>query len=283
MTKFNTVEVDNLNIFYREAGEDTKPNFLLLHGFPSASHMFNDLIPILAEHFHVIAPDFPGFGQSESPDHTKFEYTFKHLAQVINDFTDQLRLKKFYMYVFDYGAPIGFYIASQHPEKILGIVSQNGNIYQEGLGKKWATRKDFWEHPTEEKRNSYRSAFALETVKGQHEFGTPKGQVGPDNYMLDVAYALAGGEAYAQRQLDLIFDYQNNIKSYSKFQEYLRKYQPKLLAVWGKNDPSFIYPGALAFKKDDPNVEVDLLDSGHFALDSHASVIGQLILHYFLK
>lgn len=189
MTKYNNIEVDGLNIFYREAGDVNKPNFLLLHGFPSASHMFKDLIPILAPYFHVIAPDLPGFGQSESPDHNKFEYTFKHLAQIIDDFTNHLQMHKFYMYVFDYGAPIGFYIASWHPEKILGIVSQNGNVYQEGLGKKWAARKDFWEHPTEEKRNSYRSAFALKTIKGQHEFGTPKKQVGPDGYMLDAAYA----------------------------------------------------------------------------------------------
>ena len=151
------------------------------------------------------------------------------------------------------------------------------------MGKKWETRKDFWENPTEEKRNSYRNAFALETIKGQYTFGTIPGRVAPDGYMLDVAYVLNGGEEYAQRQLDLIFDYQNNIKSYPKFQEYLRKYQPKLLAVWGKNDPSFIYPGALAFKKDDPNAEVDLVDSGHFALESHANSIGQMILDYFLN
>lgn len=283
MTTFNTISVDNLKIFYREAGDSSKPVFLLLHGFPSASHMFRDLIPILAPHFHVIAPDFPGFGQSEAPDHKKFSYTFKHLATIINDFTEQMNLNQFYMYVFDYGAPIGFYIASAHPEKILGIVSQNGNVYQEGLGKKWATRKDFWEHPTEDKRNQYRNAFALETIKGQYTFGTVPGQVAPDGYMLDASYALAGGEAYAQRQLDLIFDYQNNIKSYPTFQKNLREHQPKLLAVWGKNDPSFIYPGALAFKKDDPNTEVDLVDSGHFALESHADVIGQLILHYFLN
>lgn len=283
MTTYQTATVDKLKIFYREAGNPNKPIFLLLHGFPSASHMFQDLIPQLAPYFHVIAPDFPGFGKSTAPNHSKFAYTFKHLAQIINDFTEQLDLRKFYMYVFDYGAPIGFYIASQYPEKIRGIVSQNGNVYQEGLGKKWASRQDFWNHPTEEKRNHYRTAFAPATIKGQYTFGTVPGQVAPDGYMLDIAYALAGGEAYAQRQLDLIYDYQNNIKAYPQFQKYLRDYQPKLLAVWGKNDPSFIYPGALAFKKDDPNTEVDLLDSGHFALASHAEVIGQLIVHYFVR
>ena len=282
MIKYRTTTVDDLQLFYREAGDPTKPAFLLLHGFPSASHMFRDLIPLLAPHFHVIAPDYPGFGQSSAPDHTEFAYTFAHLAEIMTDFTAQLGLNRFYLYVFDYGAPIGFYLASAHPEKILGIVSQNGNVYREGLGKKWAARQDFWEHPTGEKRNRYRQAFAPETIRGQYLFGTVPGRVAPDGYQADIAYALAGGEAYAQRQLDLIFDYQNNLKAYPRFQQYLRDHQPPLLAVWGKNDPSFIYPGALAFKRDDPKAEVDLLDSGHFALESHARVIGQLILDYFL-
>ncbi len=183
------------------------------------------------------------------------------------------------MYVFDYGAPIGFKIAVRHPDWIQGIISQNGNVYQAGLGSKWATRQDFWDNPTEEKRNSYRSAFEPKTIIGQYKFGTRPKAVSPDGYMLDIAYT--HGEGYAQRQLDLIYDYQNNIKDYPNFQKYLRDNQPKLLAVWGKNDPSFIYPGAEAFKQDDENVEVDLVDSGHFALETHAEVIAQLIKDFF--
>jgi pimeloyl-ACP methyl ester carboxylesterase len=279
MTKFNNIEVDGLNIFYREAGDANKPVMLLLHGFPSTSHMFRDLMPALSDDFHLIAPDYPGFGQSDSPDHQQFDYTFEHLSEIIEDFLKKLNIDGFYMYVFDYGAPIGFYIASRHPEWIKGIVSQNGNVYLEGLGKKWSERQDFWDNPTQEKRDSYRTAFAPETIKGQYTFGTPKNSVAPDGYMLDTAYTY--GDGYAERQLDLIFDYQNNIKAYPKFQQYLRDNQPKLLAVWGKNDPSFIYPGAEAFKTDDDNVEVDLLDSGHFALESHAIVIAELIKKYF--
>ncbi|WP_125589692.1 alpha/beta fold hydrolase [Companilactobacillus jidongensis] len=279
MVKYKTININGLNIFYREAGDVTKPTMILFHGFPSASHMFRDLIPELEDRFHLIAPDYPGFGQSESPDHQKFEYTFDHLSEIMEDFLKSLSVDKFYMYVFDYGAPIGFKIAVRHPEWIEGIVSQNGNVYQEGLGSKWATRQDFWDDPTEEKRNSYRTAFEPKTIIGQYKFGTRPNSVSPDGYMLDIAYT--HGEGYDQRQLDLIFDYQNNIKDYPNFQKYLRDNQPKLLAVWGKNDPSFIYPGAEAFKQDDENVEVDLIDSGHFALETHAKVIAQLIKNFF--
>lgn len=279
MTEYKTIEVNGLNIFYRESGDKDKPTMILFHGFPSASHMFRDLIPELEASFHLIAPDYPGFGQSEAPDHKKFDYTFDHLSEIMEEFLMKLNINKFYMYVFDYGAPIGFKIAVKHPDWIKGIISQNGNVYQEGLGSKWATRQDFWDNPTEEKRNSYRNAFDPKTIIGQYTFGTKKGTVSPDGYMLDIAYTQ--GEDYAQRQLDLIFDYQNNIKAYPVFQEYLRKNQPKLLAVWGKNDPSFVYPGAEAFKKDDKNVEVDLVDSGHFALETHSKVIAQMIKNFF--
>lgn len=279
MPEYKTIKISGLNIFYRESGDVNKPTMVLFHGFPSASHMFRNLMPELEDKFHLVAPDYPGFGQSESPDHTKFEYTFDHLSEVMEQFLEKLSINKFYMYVFDYGAPIGFKIAVKHPDWIKGIISQNGNVYQEGLGSKWATRKDFWDNPTEEKRNSYKNAFAPETIIGQYTFGTREGAVSPDGYMLDIAYT--HGKDYAQRQLDLIFDYQNNIKSYPIFQKYLRDNQPKLLAVWGKNDPSFIYPGAEAFKKDDKNVEVDLVDSGHFALETHAKVIASMIKNFF--
>ncbi|BDZ30842.1 alpha/beta hydrolase [Lactiplantibacillus sp. WILCCON 0030] len=279
MTIYQTINVDGLKIFYREAGSPNKPTMLLLHGFPSASHMFRNLIPALADRFHLIAPDFPGFGQSSAPSRETFDYTFEHLSAVITDFVAALKLDQFYLYVFDYGAPIGFRIAMQHPDWIQGIVSQNGNIYQEGLGPKWATRQDFWDHPTQAKRDGYRTAFAPKTIIGQYTFGTQPQRVSPDGYMLDIAYTQTPG--YAERQLDLIFDYQNNIKAYPQFQAYLRTYQPKLLAVWGKNDPSFIYPGAEAFKRDDQNTDVELVDSGHFALETHAEVIATMIKTYF--
>ncbi|WP_412989940.1 alpha/beta fold hydrolase [Pediococcus siamensis] len=279
MITYQKIKVDKLDIFYREAGDPRKPTLVLFHGFPSASHMFRELIPQLTDRFHLIAPDFPGFGQSSAPDHTEFQYTFKHLADVMSDFLKTLHLASFYMYVFDYGAPIGFHIAVAHPDWIRGIISQNGNIYEEGLGKKWALRKDFWENPTPEKRDSYRSAFAPETIIGQYTTGTLANRVSPDGYLLDIAYTQTPG--YAQRQLDLIFDYQNNIKAYPQFQAYLRAYQPKLLAAWGKNDPSFIYPGAQAFERDDPNTKVVLLDSGHFALETHAKEMANLIKGYF--
>ncbi|WP_382404072.1 alpha/beta fold hydrolase [Levilactobacillus lanxiensis] len=279
MTSFHTVQVDDLNIFYREAGNPEKPTMLLFHGFPSASHMFRDLMPRLENDFHLIAPDYPGFGQSSMPNHKDFTYTFAHLAAVMTDFIEKLGLNPFYMYVFDYGAPIGFQIAAAHPEWIQGIVSQNGNVYQEGLGQKWATRQDFWDHPTPEKRAGYRSAFAPETIKGQYLTGTPANSVSPDGYTLDIAYTQ--NPNYADNQLDLIFDYQNNIKQYPKFQQYLRENQPKLLAIWGRNDPSFIFPGAEAFTKDDSQAIVKSVDSGHFALESHAAEIAQSILEVF--
>ncbi|WP_422067265.1 alpha/beta fold hydrolase [Sporolactobacillus shoreae] len=277
--KVQIVKASNLKTFYREAGDPQKPALILFHGFPSASHMFRDLIPELVDQFYLIAPDYPGFGQSEAPDSRNFTYTFDHLAEIMEHFLEQLGIKNFYMYVFDYGAPIGFRIAVKHPDWIKGIISQNGNVYQEGLGEKWAARKNFWDSPTPEKRESYRSTFAPETIINQYKYGTLEGSVSPDGYMLDIAYTHSKG--YADRQLDLIFDYQNNIRLYPVFQNYLKEYQPKLLAVWGKNDPSFIYPGAEAFKKDDPKTQVALLDSGHFALESHAKVIAQLIKGYF--
>lgn len=280
MIKYKTVKVNGLNIFYREAGDVNKPTMVLFHGFPSASHMFRNLIPELEAHFHLIAPDYPGFGQSEAPSNKEFSYTFDNLAEVMKDFLNQIMVKEYYMYVFDYGAPIGFRIAVKCPERVLGIVSQNGNVYEEGLGKKWEKRKDYWENPTEEKRNSYRIAFAPETILGQYTFGTKSGSVSPDGYTLDIAYTQDMG--YADRQLDLIFDYQNNVKKYPLFQRYLREYNPQLLVVWGKNDPSFIPAGAEAFKKDNPNTEVALLDTGHFPLETHAKITAELIKQYFI-
>lgn len=279
MLSYHTVQIDGLNIFYREAGDPKKPTMLLFHGFPTASHMFRELMPLLEDQFHLVAPDYPGFGQSSMPNHNDFTYTFDHLAEVMTAFISQLDLAPFSMYVFDYGAPIGFRIAAAHPDWIQGIVSQNGNIYVEGLGKKWAARKDFWQHPTPEKRNSYRTAFSPDTIKSQYLNGAPAGRVSPDGYTLDITYTHRPN--YADNQLDLIYDYQNNIRLYPEFQQYLRDYQPKLLTIWGQNDPSFIFPGAQAFTRDDPNAQVQGVDSGHFALESHAVEIAKAIKKYF--
>ena len=277
--KYNRITVSGLNIFYREAGSPSSPAMLLLHGFPSASHMFRDLMPILQDKFHLIAPDFPGFGQSDMPSRDEFTYTFDNIAEVIDGFISAVGLDRFIMYVFDYGAPVGFRIAMKHPERILGIISQNGNVYAEGLGKKWEARAEYWRHPTPELRENYKSAFSPATIMGQYTFGTLPGSVSPDGYTLDIHYTMRPG--YDEIQSDLIYDYQNNVKLYPKFQEYLREHQPKLLAVWGKNDPSFIPAGAEAFRRDVPSAEVHLVDSGHFALESCCEEIAGLILEFF--
>ena len=245
---YKTVNIDGINIFYREMGSANKPVMLLLHGFPSASHMFRDLMPLLSERFRLIAPDYPGFGQSDAPLRDEFDYTFDNLADVMNKFIRQLDIPQFYLYVFDYGAPIGFRIAKSSPDKILGIVSQNGNIYEEGLGEKWQDRMAYWAHPTLAKREAYKQAFAPKTIISQYLDGTMRERVSPDGYTLDIAYTQS--EEYAERQSDLIFDYRNNVAKYGEFQQYIREYQPKILAVWGKNDVSFIPQGANAFKKD---------------------------------
>ena len=277
--KYKKANVKGLNVFYRESGDENKPVFLLLHGFPSASHMFRNLIPLIDNKFHVIAPDFVGFGQSDAPDNKTFSYTFDHLTEYVDGLLDALGVGKFYMYVFDYGAPIGFRLALKYPGRILGIVSQNGNVYKEGLGKKWEARAEYWANPTPEKRKSFESAFAPETIIGQYTTGEVEGSISPDGYSLDIFYTQS--EGYAERQDDLIFDYQTNVALYPRFQKYLREYQPKLLAVWGKNDPSFIYPGAEAFKRDDLKAEVYLLDAGHFALESQYEFIAEKILQTF--
>lgn len=280
MIRYQYISVNNIKIFYRECGSSDKPVMILFHGFPSASHMFRDLMPMLEKQFHLIAPDYPGFGQSDSPSREEFSYTFDHLADIMDRFLEIMGVNKFYMYVFDYGAPIGFRIAVKHPDRILGIVSQNGNVYKEGLGKKWSARAAYWEYPTKELREQYKSAFAKETVIGQYTYGTEKGSVSPDGYSLDLYYADVIDD-YAEKQSDLIFDYQNNVKKYPEFQKYLREYQPKLLAVWGKEDPSFIWAGAEAFRKDVPDARIVPVSSGHFALENCCNEIAKEILAFF--
>ena len=280
MMKYRSLSVSGVKIFYREAGSTDKPAMVLFHGFPSASHMFRDLMPMLEDRYHLITPDYPGFGQSESPSRDGFSYTFDHLAEVMDAFLEALGVRRFFMYVFDYGAPIGFRIAVKHPEHILGIVSQNGNVYEEGLGKKWEARAEYWRYPTPEKREQYKSAFAKDTVIGQYTFGTEPGSVSPDGYSLDLYYASTIPD-YAEKQSDLIFDYQSNVKLYPVFQQYLREYQPKLLAIWGKDDPSFIWAGAEAFRKDLPDAKIVPVNSGHFALENCCAEIARNIKEFF--
>ncbi|WP_418969225.1 alpha/beta fold hydrolase [Alloscardovia omnicolens] len=270
--------VEGVNVFYRETDKKDLPTLVLFHGFPSASHMYRNLIPILENDFYCIAMDYPGFGQSDMPSRDNFEYTFEHLAQICEQFLLQRVITRFFMYVFDYGAPIGFRIAERHPEWISGIISQNGNVYREGLGPKWAAREEYWNNPTPELREQYKSAFSRETVISQYTFGTQPGSVAPDGYELDLHYAEK--PEYAEIQSDLIFDYQTNVALYPRFQAYLREYQPPLLAVWGKNDPSFIWAGAQAFAQDLPHAIIKPMNSGHFALESCCQEIADEILKF---
>ena len=280
--KYEYIQIEDVRMFYRSAGNPENPAILLLHGFPSASHMYRELIPFLAQKYYVVAPDFPGFGQTEAPGRDAFEYSFDHLAKVVDKFTEAIGLSRFAMYVFDYGAPIGYRIAMWHPERITAIISQNGNAYEEGLGKKWEARKVYWANPTEEGRKTFSSAYAPETIIGQYKGGTQEGEVAPDGYSLDIFYSMTKPE-YAEIQNDLILDYRSNVALYPEFQKYFREHQPRLLAVWGKKDPSFIPAGAEAFKKDLPNADIRFVDSGHFALETHAAEIGGMILEFLDK
>lgn len=280
-TTYHYCRVDDCEVFFRTAGNREKPAILLLHGFPSSSHQFRELIPILAERYYVVAPDYPGFGQTKSPEREKFAYTFEHLTDIIEAFTEQIGLQRFAMFVFDYGAPIGFRLALRHPERIAAIISQNGNIYREGLGKKWEAREAYWNNPTPEQRKQFSAAFAPDTIKGQYLGGTEAGKVSPDGYTLDIAYVSLPGRDEIQN--DLILDYRTNVALYPEFQMYLRRHRPPVLAVWGKNDPSFVPAGAEAFKRDQPNAEVHFVNSGHFALETHAAEIGALMLAFLSK
>lgn len=279
--QYDSCRIENAEIFYRVAGDNDNPAVLLLHGFPSSSSQYRELIPLLAKDFYVIAPDFPGFGQTKAPGRDEFEYSFDHIARIVDQFTEKLGIDRYAMYVFDYGAPVGFRLAMWHPERITAIVSQNGNVYREGLGPKWADREKYWANPTPEGRKKFSVAYAPETIIGQYTFGTPTGSVGPDGYTLDIAYVSIPGRDEIQN--DYILDYRTNVALYPEFQKYLRDNQPPLLAVWGKNDPSFIPAGAEAFRRDVPNAEVHFVDSGHFALESHVDEIAALMIPFLKK
>jgi pimeloyl-ACP methyl ester carboxylesterase len=277
---YRKVNVDGFNIFYREAGSADAPALLLLHGFPTAGHMFRDLIPLLADRFRIVAPDLPGFGQSDMPPRDTFAYTFDHIADVIDRFAEVIGLERFAIYVFDYGAPTGFRLALKHPERITGIISQNGNAYEEGLSEGWNPIRAYWQDASPKNREALRAFLKPETTIWQYTHGVPDTtKVSPDGYSLDNFYLSRPGAD--EVQLDLFGDYNSNVELYPAFQAYFRTHKPPFLAVWGKNDPFFLPPGAEAFKRDIPKAVVRFFDTGHFALETHASEIATAIRDFF--
>jgi len=268
--------VEGNKVFYREAGSKTAPTILLLHGFPTSSHMFRDLIPLLADAYHVVAPDLPGFGFSDAPDRKKFVYTFDHLASVIDGFTQAIGLDPYAMYIFDYGAPVGLRLALARPERITAIISQNGNAYEEGLSQGWNPIQKYWKEPTVANRAALRDFLKPEATKSQYFYGVQDVTlVAPESYELDSTLLARPGND--EIQLDLFLDYASNVALYPKFQDYFRTNRPPLLAVWGKSDPFFLPQGAEAFKRDNPSAEVRFYDAGHFALETHAREIANAI------
>ncbi len=270
---YRTADVDGSKVFYREAGRVGVPKLLLLHGFPSAGHMFRDLIPRLADRFHIVAPDLPGFGNSDMPGDV---HTFGRIADVIDRFTEVVGFDRYAVYVFDYGAPTGFRLAVKHPDRITAIISQNGNAYEEGLSDGWNPIQAYWRDPSQANRDALRAFLKPETTVWQYTHGVPDPtMVSPDGYSLDNFYLARPG--MADLQLDLFGDYKSNVALYPTFQSYFRTHKPPFLAVWGKNDPFFLPPGAEAFKRDIPGAVVRFFDTGHFALETHAAEIADAI------
>lgn len=276
LVSLRTVHADGVEVFYREAGDPSAPAILLLHGFPTSSLMFRELIPRLAQRYRVIAPDLPGFGFTSVPADRNYIYTFESIATTVDAFTDAVGLTRYAIYIFDYGAPTGLRLVLKHPERITAVVSQNGNAYLEGLGDAWDPIKAYWKEPTQEHREALRGVLQLDATKFQYTHGAPADRpVDPATYTLDVALMQRPGNA--DIQLDLFLDYASNLKLYPAFQEYFRKHQPPTIAIWGRHDPFFIPAGAEAYKKDNPNATVTLLDTGHFALETHVEEIAAAI------
>ena len=279
---YRSADIDGFNVFYREAGSTDAPKLLLLHGFPSAGHMFRDLIPRLSDRFHLVAPDLPGFGKSDMPPRGQFKYTFDNLADVIDRFTQKIGFDRFAVYVFDYGAPTGFRLAVKHPEKITAIISQNGNAYEEGLSEGWNPIRAYWQDASEANRRALREFLKPEATWWQYSHGvSDTSRISPDGYSLDNFY-LARPDA-DEVQLDLFGDYKSNVALYPTFQKYFRTHKPPFLAVWGQNDPFFLPPGAEAFKRDNPNATVRFFDTGHFALETHAREIAAEIRSFLTR
>ncbi len=278
--EFHTQTVGDVEIFYRVAGPADAPVLLLLHGFPTAGHMFRDLIPILAETYRVIAPDMPGFGNTKAPPRGEHTYSFDKLAVAIGGFVDALHLDRYALYIFDYGSPVGLRLAMAHPERVTAIISQNGNAYIEGLSDAWEPWRAYWAAPTPENREACRISLDPEITRtGQYLHGADPTLVSPDGYTLDNAYMARPGAD--EIQLDLILDYASNLALYPAFHAYFRAHTPPLLAIWGRNDPHFLPAGALAYQKDLPKAEIILLDTGHFVLETHSAEIGAA-MHRFL-
>lgn len=272
--RYRTISVGEVEVFYRESGPADGPVVLLLHGFPTSSHMFRDLIPRLSSRFRVIAPDLPGFGQTKAPPRGVFDYTFDALAHTVGGFVDALGLERYALYVFDYGAPTGFRLALAHPERVTAIISQNGNAYLEGLSDAWGPWQAYWRSPSPETREACRESLSAQTIREfQYLHGADPERVSPDGMTLDIAYMARPGAE--EIQLDLVLDYRSNVALYPDFQAYFRKRQPPFLAIWGKNDPAFLPAGALAYQRDLPKARVELLDTGHFALETHAEEIAE--------
>src|SRR5438270_11227193 len=282
MISYKHAIVDGTKIFYREAGNNQAPVIVLLHGFPTSSHMFRNLIPALARRYHVVAPDLPGFGFSDAPDRRQFRYTFAHLAEVIGKFTEVIGLERFAIYVFDYGAPVGLRLALAHPERITALISQNGNAYEEGLSEGWNPIQKYWKEPTAENRAALREFLKPEATKSQYLHGVQDTTlVAPEAYELDSALLARPGND--EIQLDLFLDYASNVALYPKFQEYFRTKLPSTLAVWGKSDPFFLPPGAEAFKRDNPGAEGHFYDTGHLALETHHQEIAGAIRDFLRR
>lgn len=266
--RYRTREVGDVEVFYREAGPADAPAILLLHGFPSASHMFRDLIPELADRFRVIAPDLPGFGQTKAPPRERFTYSFDALADVLGGFVDAIGLSRYALYIFDYGAPTGLRLAMRRPERVTAIISQNGNAYLEGFSDSWGDWQAYWREPTDAHREACRASLSPDTIRDwQYGTGVDRTLLSPDGWELDIAYMARPGAE--EIQLDLILDYRSNVALYPAFQAYFREHRPPLLAIWGRHDPAFVPAGAHAYKQDLPDAEIHLLDTGHFALETH--------------
>jgi pimeloyl-ACP methyl ester carboxylesterase len=276
---FHHVQVDGLKVFYRRAGDPAAPAVLLLHGFPTSSFMYRNLIPMLADRYHVIAPDMPGFGLTEVPERIAYAYTFGQIARTVERFTEVLGLERYALQVFDYGAPVGWRIAAAHPERVTALISQNGNAYEEGLADGWIPIQRYWKDPSAANRDTVRQFVTPEAIKWQYTHGVEDpSRVAPDTYLLDAT--LIGRPGNVDIQLDLFLDYADNVAKYPQFQAYFRKHRPPILAVWGRNDPFFLSAGAAAFKRDVPDAEIHLFDTGHFALETHVIEIGSVIREF---